>query len=140
MAGRSYPEAVLIEAALWRTAPVGTTNGLTDTVHRFRFERIHRAMALPFGVRPATTGVQVGDDDFSARFGPWRVQAEKAKISRMQITGPYRLIETAGPAQLTFADRGPTMATNGRKGIPKWGGDALFWALAIGVTLRTTGV
>jgi hypothetical protein len=33
------------------------------------------------------------------------------------VTGPYGFVKTAGPAHLSFADRGLTLATNGDRGL-----------------------
>src|SRR4051794_40164028 len=82
----------------------------------FAFDRPHRLAALPFGVTPGTTRVVV-DEDLRVTFGPWRLRSPLANIAGVEITGPYSLIKTAGPAHLSFADRGLTFATNGQRGV-----------------------
>jgi hypothetical protein len=84
---------------------------------RFRFAPAYRAASLPFGVLPTTAAVTVGDGQLDARFGPWRVRTPLANIRGTQVTGPYSLPKAAGPARLSFADRGLTFATNGERGL-----------------------
>ena len=38
-------------------------------------------------------------------------------IAGVEITGPYRMWKTAGPARLAVTDRGLTFATNGDRGV-----------------------
>jgi hypothetical protein len=88
-------------------------------MHRFQFAFApsYRRAALPFGVTPATAWVEVGDTEFAARFGPWRVSTPLANITEVAVTGPYRFVKTAGPARLAITDRGLTFATNGERGV-----------------------
>jgi hypothetical protein len=83
----------------------------------FAFAPSYRAAALPFGVTPATAWVEVGEDSFVARFGPWRVSTARSNIADVAITGPYRFYRTAGPSRLAITDRGLTFATNGERGV-----------------------
>jgi hypothetical protein len=83
---------------------------------RFAFALPYRVAALPFGVTPATARVVV-DEDLRVTFGPWRLRTPLANIAGVEVTGPYSLIKTAGPAHLSFSDRGLTFATNGRRGV-----------------------
>lgn len=83
----------------------------------FRFDRNYLAAGLPFGVTPMTTKVVVGSDELRARFGPWRLVTPLANIVSTQVTGPYSFARAAGPARLSFTDRGLTFATNGERGL-----------------------
>lgn len=83
----------------------------------FRFAPAYRRCARVFGVTPRSTGVEVGDDAFDARFGPWHVRTPLANVSRVEVTGPYAFWKTAGPARLAVTDRGLTFATNGDRGL-----------------------
>jgi hypothetical protein len=83
----------------------------------FRFDTSYRVAALPFGVLPATTGVSVTDADIAVRFGLWRMRTPLANIADVSVTGPYSFVKTAGPAHLSFTDRGVTFATNGEQGV-----------------------
>lgn len=82
----------------------------------FEFAPAYRVAGRLFGVSERTTRVTVTDEHLLARFGPWRVRTPLANIQDVAITGPYRFIKTAGPAHLSLADRGLTMATNGDRG------------------------
>jgi len=83
----------------------------------FRFDPAYRVAALPFGVMPATTSVVVEDGELVARFGPWRVRTPLRNVAGTEASGPYSFAKTAGPAHLSFTDRGVTFATNGRRGL-----------------------
>lgn len=61
--------------------------------------------------------VEVGDDDFVARFGPWIVRTPLTNVVSASVSGPYRWWRVVGPARLSFADRGLTFATNTRRGV-----------------------
>ena len=83
----------------------------------FLFERRYEVAARIFGVTPARTSIVVADGRLRARFGPWRVDTALANITAVALTGPYAFVKTAGPAHLTFSDRGLTFATNSRAGV-----------------------
>jgi hypothetical protein len=83
----------------------------------FRFDRAYRAAALPFGVTPHNAAITVSDSDLRVRFGPWHVATPLDNIVNVSITGPYAVVKTAGPARLTFSDRGLTFATNREQGV-----------------------
>lgn len=83
----------------------------------FAFDPVYRVAALPFGVVPATAWVEVEGGRLSARFGLWRVTTPLANVTGTEISGPYGLLRTIGPAHLSVADRGLTFATNGRRGL-----------------------
>jgi hypothetical protein len=83
----------------------------------FAFAPAYGRVARGFGVTPDKAWVEVSEDSFQARFGPWRVQTPMANITDVAVTGPYRFAKTAGPARLAITDRGLTFATNGRRGV-----------------------
>jgi hypothetical protein len=83
----------------------------------FRFDPRYRRAARPFGITPENAWVEVGPDHLDARFGRWRVRTPLANIERVEVTGPYRFIKTAGPARLGITDIGLTFATNGDRGV-----------------------
>jgi hypothetical protein len=83
----------------------------------FRFAPAYRRLSRPFRVDPGRAWVEVGEDDLEARFGPWRVRTPLANITGVDVTGPYALWKTAGPARLAITDRGLTFATNGDRGV-----------------------
>lgn len=83
----------------------------------FAFDPVYQAMALPFGVTPGRTRIEVDDGRFVARYGFWELTTELANIEGVEISGPYRLLTTIGPAHLSLADRGLTFASNRRRGL-----------------------
>lgn len=83
----------------------------------FAFDPAHQAAALPFGVLPSTTGVDLADGELRVRFGLWRLRTPVRNVASAEITGPYSFLKTAGPAHLSFADRGVTFATTGERGV-----------------------
>jgi hypothetical protein len=83
----------------------------------FAFAPVYRRLARGFRVNPENAWVEVGEEDFEARFGPWRVQTPLTNITGVDVTGPYAMWKTAGPARLAFTDRGLTFATNGDRGV-----------------------
>lgn len=83
----------------------------------FAFDQPYRAAALPFGVTPATTRVDLADGELRIRFGPWSLTTPVTNVSGWERSGQYSFAKTAGPARLSLADRGVTFATNGRAGV-----------------------
>src|SRR4051794_10204478 len=66
---------------------------------------------------PATASVTVDDGMLAVRFGVWRLRTPLANVTGTEVTGPYSFVKTAGPAHLSFSDRGVTFATNGERGV-----------------------
>lgn len=83
----------------------------------FRFSPAYRMAAMPFGVCPGSCMVIVGRDRLHVRFGPWVVRTALANITSTELTGPFGFLRSAGPARLSLADRGLTLATNSRHGL-----------------------
>jgi hypothetical protein len=83
----------------------------------FAFAPAYRQFARVFRVTPATAWVEMGDESFEARFGPWRVRTPLTNITDVAVTGAYAFWKTAGPARLAITDRGLTFATNGDRGV-----------------------
>lgn len=89
----------------------------TPLTFDFAFDSAHRAASLPFGVTPDTCRVELDDSELRVRFGPWSLRTPVANIVGVQLSGPYSFVKTAGPARLSFADRGLTCATTGKAGV-----------------------
>jgi len=53
----------------------------------------------------------------SVRFGPWSLRTPVHNILEAVETTDFAYLKTAGPAHLSFADRGITFATNGDRGL-----------------------
>jgi hypothetical protein len=92
---------------------------LTAAHRRFEFAFApgYRPLARAFRVTPGAAWVDVDEDAFEARFGPWRVHTPLTNITDVDVTGPYAFWKTAGPARLAITDRGLTFATNGDRGV-----------------------
>jgi hypothetical protein len=83
----------------------------------FRFDPAYQRLARPFGVTPERAWVDLSDEEFEARYGPWRVRTLMSNIAAAEATGPYSFLKTAGPARLAITDRGLTFASNGDRGV-----------------------
>ncbi len=83
----------------------------------FRFDSAYRVLARLFMITEGSAYVRVGDGTFTARFGPWRVHTPVSNIDTASVTGPYRMLKTAGPARLSVADGGLTFASNSSSGV-----------------------
>jgi hypothetical protein len=83
----------------------------------FDFDPAHRLASLPFGVTPATSFIRIDGSDLWVRFGPWSVRTPLTNLIGYELSGPYSFARTAGPARLSFADKGLTFATNHRAGV-----------------------
>ena len=83
----------------------------------FAFEPRLVPFSLAFGVTPSTAWAEVDDEGLRVRFGPWSLVTPRRNIVEGRITGPYSFAKVAGPAHLSFADRGVTFATTTRRGV-----------------------
>jgi hypothetical protein len=83
----------------------------------FSFDLLHRSVALPLGIMPATAYVDVEDDRLDARFGLWRLSTPLSNVKGTEVTGPYNPLKTMGPAHLSLVDHGLTFATNSARGL-----------------------
>lgn len=61
--------------------------------------------------------MRVSDDELGIRFGPWALRTRLANVCHTEVTDGYSLPKTAGPAHLSFKDRGVTFATNRGPGL-----------------------
>ena len=82
----------------------------------FAFARPYVVPALLFGIRPATAWAEVGDE-LRVRFGPWRLRTPLDNVASASETGGVSYLKTAGPAHLSWTDRGVTFATNGGRAV-----------------------
>jgi hypothetical protein len=82
----------------------------------FRFEPVYRRLARLVGVTPERAWVELTDEEFEARYGPWRVRTPVSNIAAVDVTGPFAFFKAAGPARLAITDRGLTFASNGDRG------------------------
>lgn len=84
--------------------------------YSFAFERPLDTWARRFAVVPTRSYVRVDDAGFEAVYGPWRLATTWANVVGVERTGPYTAWKVAGPAHLSLADRGLTMAATTRGG------------------------
>lgn len=83
----------------------------------FAFDARMTPAALPFGITPFTTKVEVADGELRARFGPWTVRTPLDNVVSAEVTGPYSWPKVIGPPRLSLRDRGVTFATNAERGV-----------------------
>ena len=83
----------------------------------FAFDGLFLLAGLPFGIAPATTGVEVTGDEVRIRFGLWRMTFDRAAVTSVEATGPYRYPKVLGPPRLSLRDDGITFATNAHRGV-----------------------
>ena len=90
-----------------------------SSVERFEFSfaPTYKSLARVFGIRPSNSWVEVSDEKFRARYGPFRFSTPLQNITDVSITGPYALLKTAGPARLAITDASLTFASNGDRGV-----------------------
>lgn len=87
-------------------------------VFPFFFAVAYRLPAMLFGITPASARVAVTADSLDVRFGPWHLTTTLDNVEAAEeVTGPYSFLKTAGPAHLSFVDRGITFATNRSRGV-----------------------
>jgi hypothetical protein len=83
----------------------------------FRFDPTYQRLARLFGVTPERAWVDLSEQEPAARYGPWRVRTPLSNIARVEVTGLYAFLKTAGPARLAITDRGLTFASNRDRGV-----------------------
>lgn len=93
------------------------TDDVATTRYDFAFALSYRPAALLFGVLPATTWAELGPGGLRVHFGPWRLETGLDNIAGAERSGGFSWLKTAGPAHLSFADRGITFATNGEDAV-----------------------
>lgn len=111
------PYRILASAALRNLVTQGPTAYLgraTEDVATFpfAFASSYAAAALPFGISPRTTGVEVSSTWLRVRYGPWRLMTPRTNIVSATVSGGFSFAKTAGPPHLSFADRGVSFTTN----------------------------
>lgn len=89
----------------------------SDQRFGFRFVPSYRLPALLFGVTPRTAFLVLTDDELRIRFGPWRLVTPRSNVASVEESGGFQWLKTAGPAHLSLADHGITLATNGDRAV-----------------------
>ena len=83
----------------------------------FAFAASYRLPARLFGITPVRAFVTVSETELQVRFGAWHLVSPLDNITGTELTGGFRWLKTAGPPHLSFADRGVTFATNGKRAL-----------------------
>ncbi len=83
----------------------------------FRYVGAVGLAAQAVSATPRRAFVEVSDETFSVRFGPWSMSTPVSNISGIQESGPYATWKVIGPPRVSFADRGITFATNRDRGV-----------------------
>lgn len=108
-----YPAPHLACAAVTTS---GADSDETTARFEFAFEPRFRAWLLVQGVTPRTAWVTLSADTLVARFGPWVCEADRANVSGVELSGPYRWYRAIG-ARLSLADHGLTFGTTTAGGV-----------------------
>jgi hypothetical protein len=83
----------------------------------FAFEPPLDTWARWFAIVPTRSFVRLDDNGIEAVYGLWRVATTWSNVSGAGRTGPYRAWKIAGPARMSWADRGITMAASTAGGV-----------------------
>ncbi|MET8348382.1 MULTISPECIES: hypothetical protein [unclassified Micromonospora] len=82
----------------------------------FRFDPVFRPALALLGVRPATAWVTVTDRDLLIRYGPWRLYTDRANVTGVEVSGPYRWWRAIGP-HVSLADGGVSFGSSTAGGV-----------------------
>ena len=85
---------------------------------RFEFA-FSRPLSWPLallGVTPWTAHVDVTEDEFAVRFGPWSLVTPLSNVEGAEVTGPYLPFKVIGP-HISLVDRGVSFGTNWHRGV-----------------------
>lgn len=99
-----------------RPRPTDPTAGEPVRRFEFRFDPPFRLPLALLGVRPETARVELGPDEFTVRFGPWRLRTGRSNVTGAEPGGPYRWWRAIGP-RLSLADGGVTFGSSVSAGI-----------------------
>lgn len=90
---------------------------MNDRAFRFEVGERIRPWSRLFFVHPESCSVRIERDQLTVLFGRWSLTTPLINIADVAITGPYTWWKVAGPAHLSFKDRGVTFATNDEQGV-----------------------
>jgi hypothetical protein len=90
---------------------------MSDRAFRFEVDDGLRPWSRLFLVHPELASVRVEDGWLSAWMGRWSIATPVTNIAEVTMTGPYRWWKVAGPAHVSVADRGLTLATATGRGV-----------------------
>jgi hypothetical protein len=95
----------------------GLTSGDSTTQRfEFAFEPRFRPWLMAQGVMPRNAFVTISDDRLVARFGPWVCETDRANITGVELSGPYRWYRAIG-ARMSLVDHGLTFGSTSAGGL-----------------------
>lgn len=90
---------------------------MSDRAFRFEVGEHLRPWSRLFLVHPESCSARIAHDRLTVLFGRWALTTPLTNIADVTITGPYQWWKVAGPAHLSFKDRGITFATTDERGV-----------------------
>ena len=104
-------------SSVGQSGPAAGGRAYRDGVRfEFAFENKYRPALAVLGVTPMTSRVDIDEEWFDARFGPWRCRTPVDNIWCVQQSGPYSAVKAIG-ARGSFADRGATFGSTTAGGV-----------------------
>lgn len=82
----------------------------------FAFEARFKPLLALIGVTPSRAWVEITDDTFDAKFGPFRCTTPLSNITDTQISRDYQWFKAIGPRG-SAADRGATYGSSTKGGV-----------------------
>lgn len=82
----------------------------------FEFHPAYRWLVLPLGVTPGNSLVTVTSEQFTAKFGPWKVETPRANITGYERSGDYKWYRAIG-IRSSLADHGLTFGSTTSHGV-----------------------
>jgi hypothetical protein len=82
----------------------------------FAFSRVLSWPLALLGVTPWTAHVDVTEEDFTVRFGPWSLTTPRSNVEGASVNGPYVPFRVFG-AHVSLADHAVTFGTSWRRGV-----------------------
>ena len=82
----------------------------------YKIDYRYLPLLVACGLWPSKHGVHLGDDDFTARFGFFKVSTPLSNIEDAHVTRDYRWWTAVGP-RLSSVDDGLTFGTNHEAGV-----------------------
>ena len=82
----------------------------------FAFDARFKPLLALIGVTPSRAWVEIGEDTFDAKFGPFRCTTSLSNITGVQISRDYQWFKAIGPRG-SLADGGATFGSSTHGGV-----------------------
>lgn len=82
----------------------------------FDFHPAYRWLVLPLGATPGNSLVTVSSTEFTARFGPWKVETPRSNIIGFERSGDYKWYRAIG-IRGSLVDHGLTFGSTTAHGV-----------------------